>query len=321
VDGAVAVTCLPASGSTFALGTTTVSCSASDGHGNTGRGAFTVEVVDTTPPTVEPADVTGEATDAGGAVVTFAVEGSDLVDGAVPATCFPASGTKFALGDTKVDCTATDQAGNTGSGWFWVHVVDTTPPEVSVPADLTSGPTRWNGATVPFDAATAYDLVDTVLPALCDWSSGSVFPFGTTTVSCSATDGHGNTGTKTFTVTVTGFTFLGFFQPVDNLPAMNSIKGGSTVPLKWKLQGQGGIEITDIAAVDVKKLDAVPVPCSTTVAVDVEFTTTGGTSLRYDQAAWQYVLNWQTPKQPGTCWRVDVPFVDGSVRSAQFKLK
>ena len=100
-----------------------------------------------------------------------------------------------------------------------------------------------------------------------------------------------------------------------------SVKGGSTVPLKWKLQGEGGIEIQDVAAVDVKNLRAVPVACSSTIATDVAFTTTGGTSLRYDATAWQFILNWQTPKQPGTCWRVDVPFVDGSVRSAQFKLK
>jgi hypothetical protein len=321
VDGSVGVTCVPASGSLFALGTTTVNCSAADKHGNTASGSFTVQVVDTTPPTMEPADVTAEATGPDGAVVTFSVHGSDLVDGSVPATCFPASGTKFTLGATQVNCTATDNAGNTGTGLFWVNVVDTTPPDVTVPSNITTGPTQWNGAAVTFSSASAWDLVDTDVPASCDWTAGSVFPFGTTTVECSATDSHGNTGTSSFTVTVNGFTFLGFFQPIDNLPLLNTLKGGSTVPVKWKLQGQGGIEIKDVAAVDAKNIRAIPVTCSTTVALEVEFTTTGGTSLRYDSTALQYILNWQTPRQPGTCWQLDVPFVDGSVRSARFKLK
>jgi HYR domain len=51
VDGSVAVTCTPPSGSTFAAGTTTVSCSASDSRGNNAAGSFTVTVEDAPPPT------------------------------------------------------------------------------------------------------------------------------------------------------------------------------------------------------------------------------------------------------------------------------
>lgn len=322
VDGPEVVTCNPASGSTFALGTTAVSCSSIDAHGNTAAGSFTIGVVDTTPPTVAHDTVTAEATGPDGAAVVFSVFGNDLVDGdSVPADCYPPSGTKFVLGATTVTCNATDKAGNKGTGSFTVDVVDTTPPVVSVPSDITTGPTQWNGAAVTFPPATAYDTVDTVVLASCSWTSGSVFPFGFTTVTCSATDTHGNTGTKGFTVIVTGFTFLGFFQPIDNLPVMNSVKGGATVPVKWRLKGQGGLEITDVAAVDAARLEASPINCSGTVALDIEFTMTGGTSLRYDPTAPQYILNWQTPKQPGTCWQLDVPFMDGTVRSAQFKLK
>src|SRR3989475_12422255 len=51
VDGPVAVTCLPASGSTFPVFVTTnVVCSASDSHGNNATGLFHVTVIDTTPP-------------------------------------------------------------------------------------------------------------------------------------------------------------------------------------------------------------------------------------------------------------------------------
>ena len=45
-------TCGPASGSTFAIGDTTVTCSAGDAAGNVGSASFVVTVVDTTPPTL-----------------------------------------------------------------------------------------------------------------------------------------------------------------------------------------------------------------------------------------------------------------------------
>jgi HYR domain/Kelch motif len=44
VDGAVPVVCSPASGSTFAIGATTVSCNATDAAGNTVTASFTVRV-------------------------------------------------------------------------------------------------------------------------------------------------------------------------------------------------------------------------------------------------------------------------------------
>jgi hypothetical protein len=71
VDGAVTPTCTPASGSTFALGSTTVDCTATDAHGNSSTASFAVAVVDTTAPKLSvPAAVTANATSPAGAVVT-----------------------------------------------------------------------------------------------------------------------------------------------------------------------------------------------------------------------------------------------------------
>lgn len=52
VDGPLTPTCVPPSGSLFALGATTVTCEATDAAGNTGSESGTITVVDTTPPTV-----------------------------------------------------------------------------------------------------------------------------------------------------------------------------------------------------------------------------------------------------------------------------
>ena len=48
IDGSVAVTCAPASGSLFAVGATLVSCTATDAVGNVGSATFTVTVVNPT---------------------------------------------------------------------------------------------------------------------------------------------------------------------------------------------------------------------------------------------------------------------------------
>lgn len=54
VDGSVAVSCTPTSGSSFAIGTTTVTCSAADVAGNTATSEFAVVVTQEVVPPTEP---------------------------------------------------------------------------------------------------------------------------------------------------------------------------------------------------------------------------------------------------------------------------
>jgi len=79
---------------------------------------------------------------------------------------------------------------------------DTTAPVVTVPADITTPAASPAGATVTY-TASADDDRDGSLTPTCTPASGSTFPVGTTTVTCTATDAAGNTGSASFTVTVT----------------------------------------------------------------------------------------------------------------------
>jgi hypothetical protein len=218
VDGSEAVTCVPASGSTFAIGSTTVNCSATDAHNNTTHGSFTVTVSDTTPPVVTvPADKTAEAASPGGAVVTFTASATDAVDGPTAVSCSPVSGSTFPLGTTTVTCSSTDAHGNTGSNTFKVNVLDTTAPTLTLPASpVTASATSASGAVVTF-TATASDIVDGSVAVTCVPASGSTFAIGSTTVNCSATDAHNNTAHGSFTVTVTPSTDT--TPPVVRVPA------------------------------------------------------------------------------------------------------
>jgi hypothetical protein len=125
IDGSVSVSCSPTSGSVFPLGTSQVSCSATDAAGNTATGDFDVTVQDTTAPALTmPADITTTATGSSGASVDYTQPtATDLVDGPVPVDCTPASGSTFVPGVTTVDCSATDAASNQSRDSFEVHVL------------------------------------------------------------------------------------------------------------------------------------------------------------------------------------------------------
>jgi HYR domain len=213
-NGSPQISCSPADGSVFPiLANQLASCTATDTvTGEQATWGFTVTVQDTTPPTLNlPSPITAEATGPSGAVVTYTATADDIVDGTLPASCSPASGSTFPVGTTSVDCTATDAHSNSSSGSFSVTVQDTTPPVVTVPAPITID-AAGSGAVVTY-TASASDNVSGSLTPTCTPASGSTFPVGTTTVDCNATDGAGNTGSNSFTVTVRDTT-----PPTLNLP-------------------------------------------------------------------------------------------------------
>jgi predicted extracellular nuclease len=78
---------------------------------------------------------------------------------------------------------------------------EATPPVLQLPANITAEATSATGASVSFNA-TATDAKDTNVVVTCTPASGSLFPFGSTTVTCSATNSRNKTATGSFTVTV-----------------------------------------------------------------------------------------------------------------------
>jgi HYR domain-containing protein len=134
-----------------------------------------------------------------GAVVTYPAP-TPVGTGCGTITCSPASGSFFPVGTTTVTCTSTAGPSCT----FTVKVNDTQPPTITCPANIfvaaaaTCPPA--NGRTVTF-APTVSDNCPGVT-FICTPPSGSIFPVGTTTVNCTATDASGNTASCSFTVTV-----------------------------------------------------------------------------------------------------------------------
>jgi hypothetical protein len=308
----IGVSCAPPSGSTFALGTTAVTCDAS----GRAAGTFAVTVRDTTPPLLMlPATpLVFEATGPSGAVVDFAAGAADLVDGAVGVQCSPAPGSSLPVGVHVVSCAAVDAHGNAAAAAFEVEVRDTTAPLVTVPVAVAATASSAAGAIVSFDA-TASDLVDGTLTPTCTPAAGAQLPLGTTEVTCGATDAAGNVGLAHFAVTVT-FCFGGVLAPVKS-DGSSIFKLGSTVPVKFQLCGTSA-DIGDAAAfLDVaKSTDDILgsfVEATSTAAADAQ--------NRFRYANGQYVFNLATSGLAEGTWNLKIDLGDGAPHFARISLR
>ena len=112
-------------------GNTFFQCQAIDTSSNEDPTPATFDwTIDTIKPIliVPTSDLIVQATSSSGAVVTFSATAQDNVDGVLVANCIPASGSIFPIGNTNVNCSATDKAGNTGTASFNVLVKELPKP-------------------------------------------------------------------------------------------------------------------------------------------------------------------------------------------------
>lgn len=246
VDASPAVSCAPAGGSTIPIGPTTVKCTAIDASGNKASGTFQANVVLNTAPHLSvPADSTVQATGPSGAAVSFSATATDADDATAPTpTCSPASGSTFALGTTTVSCSVTDSEGLSDSGSFHVTVADSTAPSlVGMPGDMTITTSNPAGATLTYTKPGAHDAVDPSPTVSCAPASGSTIPFGTTTVTCTATDATGNHASADFKATVTlvsGTTWSAVWgEPVGSGDDPFVVNGSRSIPIKVEIFANG----------------------------------------------------------------------------------
>jgi len=206
--------CSPEVEDQLLFGLNTITCVATDSAGNESDPVtFEVLIEDTTAPIIGGVplhDVTQEANASTGYVwpgvpmaeLWLAVQASDDVDVLVDAVCVPSSTDSFALTTTEVSCVATDVAGNESAAeTFDVIIVDTTPPTIDasmlpMPAAQEANGTGGYSPTTPLWSepvvGAGTDIVDGTTDVICTPGPQSLFPLGTTQVSCSSTDSEGN---------------------------------------------------------------------------------------------------------------------------------
>jgi uncharacterized repeat protein (TIGR01451 family) len=211
------VTCTPPSGSVFPKGNTTVNCTASNNVAPDANCSFTVTVNDNEPPmiTCPPNQTVGTDLNQCSAVVTYAaptvtdncpcnvnIKKSKLAATCVP-VCNPPSGSTFQKGTTTVSCSTSDSSGNQASCSFTITVNDTQPPSIACPANIIQSTDADKcSAAVSYAAPVVSDNCPNLGAPVCNPPSGSTFPKGATTVSCTVSDSSANQSACSFSITV-----------------------------------------------------------------------------------------------------------------------
>lgn len=225
-------------GDTFPFGDTEVTYTATDNAGNEAICSFTVSVQDNTPPvfTSIPDDlIVSTQEDACEAVVNWEeILAEDNCDNSLDIVTNHNSGDVFSLGETTVEITATDDAGNETSASFLITVEDQIPPQVLTnPTDITISSSSDCEAVVNWEITTFSDNCDADLEITSTHNSGDLFQLGTTTVTYTATDNAGNETLSSFDVIVVDETAPDFISCVPNieLTANNQCQATAT----WSL--------------------------------------------------------------------------------------
>jgi alpha-tubulin suppressor-like RCC1 family protein len=115
------------------------------------------------------------------------------------------------------------------------------------------------------------------------------------------------------------YNFTGFFQPIDNLPTWNSINAGSTVPVKFSLNGNQGIDIFEAGFPASQNI-----ACDSSKSADPieDIAAAGSSGLSYNATIDQYSYIWKTNKEwKNSCRQLVVLLKDGTYHNASFNLK
>jgi hypothetical protein len=267
-------------------------------------------------PTATVAGVTDGAKYEYGTVPAATCQVSDIEDGSktLPATLSAITGplASAGLGSQTASCSYADAGGLTASASATYTIVDTAPPAITVPADVTATATSAAGAPVQFTAATAVDLVDGTVAVTCDHASGDMFALGATTVTCTSTDASGNTSTKSFTVTVT-YSWSGVLAPVTS---GGSYHQGRTLPVQFTLT----VASTPVTNAVVKLYLAKR--SGGTVGAEFAATSTSGAvgdnSFRFDGTG--YIFNLATKGLSAGTYQLRIDLGDGVNHTTDIKL-
>jgi len=186
----------------YPLGTTSVTFSATDIHGNVSSCLTTVTVLDKEPPTITCAPDVTHSTDQGVCSYSFLPDKPSATDNCTGVTVTGARSdgqplnAPYLVGTTTIDWTATDFSGNTSTCSQKITITDNELPVIVCPNDLSvpNDPGKCE-ANVQTGVPNASDNcgIDAVSGSRSDGKMiGDSYPVGTTTIVWTATDIHGN---------------------------------------------------------------------------------------------------------------------------------
>lgn len=132
-------------------------------------------------------------------------------------------------------------------------------------------------------------------------------------VKVQGTDPGGLTSVSESTVTVI-YNFAGFFKPIKNPAAFTKVDAGNTVPVRFSLTGNQGLNIFAAGYPNIQFIS-----CSTSAPIGSPITTVAK-SLTYNSKTDQYTYLWRTGKNwEHKCGILQIQLNDGTTQTARFK--
>jgi uncharacterized repeat protein (TIGR03803 family) len=230
--------------------------------------------------------------------------------------CFPTAGVIEASDGVLY---GTTQQGGGGAGIVYRLVSsDTQPPTINIVTPANGATYTLNQAVPSNYSCTDPSGVSSCSGSVANGSNINTASVGTKSFTVNAKDTLGNSSSATNNYSVK-YNFSGFLQPVDNPDVVNTGKAGRTYPVKWQLRDGNNAYISSLSAVTSVTYKSTSCGAFTGDPTNaLETTATGGTILRYDSTANQYIYNWATP---GTgCYTLFLTLDSGQVFYAYFKL-
>jgi Bacterial surface protein, Ig-like domain/HYR domain len=231
------------------------------------------------------------------------------------------------VGTHTVVYSVSDAAGNRTTATRMVHVVDTTPPQITCPQPIAVGCSLNLETPVNF-TVTAADNCDPNPAVTSTPASGSGFRVGTTNVICHTVDASGNTNTCSFTVSRSALGFNGFLPPIGGADAtggdfahtVRTFKLKSTVPVKFTASCDG----TAVTA-GVHTLQVIKYSDETTAADPIDATPTDaattGNQFRLNDGEWHFNLDTKATGTTVGTWQLRATLSDGSTHIVWIALK
>lgn len=221
--------------------------------------------------------------------------------------------------EQEVLAVVSDLADNTTRGDIFGINIDQEPPLVAING-IADGADYFLGQVPSAGCVTTDSLSGVLDEATLSISGGTTNSVGLYTVSCDeAVDVADNTASESASYWVR-YNFDGFYSPVDNLPTINKAKAGSSIPIKFGLNGDQGL---DIFATETPISHAVS--CDSGAVIDGTEEATnhrGSKKLRYKSKKNRYSYVWKTSKSwSGSCREFLLNLDDGSEHAAVFRFK
>lgn len=215
--------------------------------------------------------------------------------------------------------TCADRADNTAGDTVAGIKIDKTAPSITIMAPANGSVHLLNAPVAAnYGCADALSGIAACAGSVPNGGALDTATVGVKSLLVNASDVAGNVAAAASNYSVR-YVFSGFTNPAASLPAVNIVRAGRTVPIKYSLRDGNGALLSDLASFVTIVSWAVACDTGQPEAPAEESDAPGSTSISFDDG--QFHFNWQTSSSWTGCRMMELRLNDGSVHQAKFQFR